>query len=201
MSDESGKFEIYVRPFSVNAAGTAIEPGGKWLISTGGGRSPKWNSNGRELYYQASDRKMMAVEITTSPAFRAGDSPADWTRRPGDGLGFHSGRQTFSDHSGKSRQTGAVYCGAQLASRIEAIIRWREPIAGIDAAEKRLAGLGRGNPSIYGMCTRSGGAIEAGQGSRFVIVYFNSESGSFFLNILRRESDETFISPLEKRRP
>jgi hypothetical protein len=30
------------------------------------------------------------------------------------------------------------------------------------------------------MCTRSGGAIEAGQGSRFVIVYFNSESGSFF---------------------
>jgi hypothetical protein len=95
MSDESGKFEIYVRPFSVNAAGTAIEPGGKWLISTGGGRSPKWNSNGRELYYQASDRKMMAVEITTSPAFRAGDSRpiglvapgTDWDSTP-DGKRF-----------------------------------------------------------------------------------------------------------------
>jgi Tol biopolymer transport system component len=70
-SDESGKFEIYVRPFSVNAAGTATELGGKWLISSGGGSNPRWRSDGRELYYQASDQKIMAVEITTSPAFRA----------------------------------------------------------------------------------------------------------------------------------
>ncbi len=35
-SDESGRFEVYVRPFSMNAAGTSVEVGGKWPISNGG---------------------------------------------------------------------------------------------------------------------------------------------------------------------
>jgi len=72
MSNESGKFEVYVRPFSGSPAGTA-EAGGKWPISTKGGVLPKWRGDGRVLYYQGLDQKMMAVEITTSPAFRAGE--------------------------------------------------------------------------------------------------------------------------------
>ena len=71
-SNESGKYEIYVRPFTVSPAGKAIDSGGKWLISSGGGVLPKWTSNGREIYYRAPNQKIMAVEITTSPAFRAG---------------------------------------------------------------------------------------------------------------------------------
>lgn len=42
-SDESGQFEIYVRPFPKVA-------GGRWLISTAGGVQPLWARNGQELF-------------------------------------------------------------------------------------------------------------------------------------------------------
>jgi len=67
ISDESGRFEVYVQPYP--------GPGGKWQISTEGGTEPIWNSNGRELFYRSSD-KIMAVEITTQPSFSAGKSKA-----------------------------------------------------------------------------------------------------------------------------
>jgi len=63
VSDESGRFEIYVQPYP--------GPGGKWQISTEGGTEPAWNPNGRELFYR-SGNKMMAVDITNQPAFAVG---------------------------------------------------------------------------------------------------------------------------------
>jgi Tol biopolymer transport system component len=63
VSDESGRFEIYVQPYP--------GPGGKWQISTEGGTEPVWNRNGRELFYRSGD-KMMAVDISTQPSFAAG---------------------------------------------------------------------------------------------------------------------------------
>jgi eukaryotic-like serine/threonine-protein kinase len=63
ISDESGRPEIYVKPYP--------GPGGKWQISTEGGNEPAWNRNGRELFFR-SGSKMMAVEVTTQPTFSAG---------------------------------------------------------------------------------------------------------------------------------
>jgi eukaryotic-like serine/threonine-protein kinase len=63
VSDESGRFEIYVQPYP--------GPGGKWQISTEGGMEPVWNPKGRELFYRSGD-KMMAVDIATQPGFAAG---------------------------------------------------------------------------------------------------------------------------------
>jgi serine/threonine-protein kinase len=63
LSNESGRPEIYVQPYP--------GPGGKWQISTDGGTEPLWNRNGRELFYRAGN-KMMAVQVTTEPAFTAG---------------------------------------------------------------------------------------------------------------------------------
>jgi len=71
-SDESGRQEIYVSPFSPNPNGTASAARGKWLISTGGGVEPQWRGDGRELYYLAPDGKLMAVDVTTKPVFQAG---------------------------------------------------------------------------------------------------------------------------------
>jgi Tol biopolymer transport system component len=71
-SDESGHFEIYVRSFAMNSAGTAVEAGSKWQISNGSGVEPCWRGDGRELYYRALDGKVMAVEIATNPEFRPG---------------------------------------------------------------------------------------------------------------------------------
>jgi Tol biopolymer transport system component len=61
-SDESGKVEVYVTAFP--------GPGGKWPISTEGGRAPLWAPGGRELFYR-KDKKVMRVAVTTSPAFSA----------------------------------------------------------------------------------------------------------------------------------
>ncbi|MGB2663038.1 MAG: protein kinase [Candidatus Acidiferrum sp.] len=63
VSDESGRWEIYVQPYP--------GPGGKWQISTDGGMEPVWNPNGREIFYRKGD-KMMAVDISTQPSFSAG---------------------------------------------------------------------------------------------------------------------------------
>jgi Tol biopolymer transport system component len=72
LSDESGRVEVYVRPFSSSAAGSPPVTG-KWQVSKGAGQAlPFWRADGKELYYLAADRKMMAVELTTSPTFKAG---------------------------------------------------------------------------------------------------------------------------------
>ena len=63
VSDESGRFEIYVRPFP--------GPGEKWPISVEGGSEPVWPRHGRQLFYRAGDA-MMAVDVETSPTFSAG---------------------------------------------------------------------------------------------------------------------------------
>jgi Tol biopolymer transport system component len=84
MSDESGSFEVYVRPFP--------GPGGKWQVSTSGGRYPKWSRNGKELFYRTGDSKIMVVTYAASgDSFRA-DKPQLWS--PGQfterGLSFYN---------------------------------------------------------------------------------------------------------------
>ncbi len=54
-SDESGKFEVYVQSFP--------EPRAKFQISAGGGTYPEWSPDGRELYFLASDRRLMVVGL------------------------------------------------------------------------------------------------------------------------------------------
>lgn len=61
-SNESGREEVYVQPFP--------GPGGKWMISTGGGNSPRWSRNGHELFY-VNGNKMMSVAVETKPTFKA----------------------------------------------------------------------------------------------------------------------------------
>ena len=71
-SDESGKYEVYVRPFP--------GPGGKWWqISAGGGSYPTWSRNGKELFYRGPDLKIMVAGYAESgDSFRA-DKPRVWS--------------------------------------------------------------------------------------------------------------------------
>ncbi len=69
-SNESGQPEVYVQPYP--------GPGERTQISVEGGTRPAWARDGRELFYRILPqeppwkRKMMAVSITTDPAFTAG---------------------------------------------------------------------------------------------------------------------------------
>jgi len=61
-ANDTGRDEIYVRPFPTG--------GGTWQISTEGGATPRWSSNGRELFYLADDTLMVAA-IAPGHAFQA----------------------------------------------------------------------------------------------------------------------------------
>jgi serine/threonine protein kinase len=63
-SDESGQFEVYVRPFP--------GPGPKRLVSSGGGTEPRWRGDGREIFYRIGDA-VMGAEVAMSPSFRTSD--------------------------------------------------------------------------------------------------------------------------------
>ena len=63
VSNETGRSEIYVRPF----AGS----GGPQQISTDGGREPAWPRTGHELFFRNGD-EMMGVDVTTTPTLKAG---------------------------------------------------------------------------------------------------------------------------------
>jgi len=64
-SDESGRFQVYVRPFPPAS--------GLTQISIAGGTQPELRRDGKELFYISSDGKLTAVPVTTDGAtFSAG---------------------------------------------------------------------------------------------------------------------------------
>ncbi|HEU5258703.1 MAG TPA: hypothetical protein VFU28_22100 [Vicinamibacterales bacterium] len=58
-SNESGRYEIYIRTFP--------EAGGKWQISPAGGTQPRFRRDGGELFYVAPDTRLMAVTLRLKP--------------------------------------------------------------------------------------------------------------------------------------
>jgi len=66
-SDESGRPEIYLRPFSPPGAATA-SAGGQWQVSKGGGQFARWRGDGKELFYYSGDSQITTVAIQTRPS-------------------------------------------------------------------------------------------------------------------------------------
>lgn len=67
-SNESGRPEIYVRPFvPPGAKGTAAAAAGvQWPVSTTGGVFPAWRPDSKELYFLNPAGAMMAAPITVT---------------------------------------------------------------------------------------------------------------------------------------
>jgi tRNA A-37 threonylcarbamoyl transferase component Bud32 len=78
VSDETGRAEVYVRPFpDLN--------GGRWQVSASGGFAPLWARTGREIFYLSGDQSMVAVPFASgaTPTFGA---PTPLFRMPSDRL-------------------------------------------------------------------------------------------------------------------
>jgi Tol biopolymer transport system component len=58
-SDESGRYEIYVRPFPSGP--------GKWKISINGGELPRWRQDGKELFFISPEGTLMAAAVKAVP--------------------------------------------------------------------------------------------------------------------------------------
>jgi serine/threonine-protein kinase len=69
-STESGRGEVYVRPFP--------GPGGQQQISTGGGGYGTWSRARHELFYNENGRIMVAAYAVEGDAFRA-EQPRPWS--------------------------------------------------------------------------------------------------------------------------
>jgi Tol biopolymer transport system component len=63
-SDESGAWEIYVTSFPGAA--------GKWQVSRGGGTEPRWQGDGKELFYIAPSGMLTAVPVDATSVFATG---------------------------------------------------------------------------------------------------------------------------------
>jgi len=63
-SDESGRFEVYVRSFAPG--------GGQFQISRNGGWAPRWRGDGNEIFFLGLGGAMMAADVTLGKAVQAG---------------------------------------------------------------------------------------------------------------------------------
>jgi len=71
LSNESGHGEVYVRPFPA-------KPEGKWQVSSGGSRYAFWAKNGRELFYEGVDSRIMIVDYTVKGDSFVPGKPRVW---------------------------------------------------------------------------------------------------------------------------
>ena len=70
-SDESGRLEVYVRPFP--------GPGGKRQISSAGGRLPIWSHKGTQLFFENPDNHIMVMDYEVKTESFARGTPRVWS--------------------------------------------------------------------------------------------------------------------------
>ena len=80
-SNESGRLEIYVRPFPASDTGVKVQ------VSNNGGTWPIWSSKGREILYRSGDQAMAVAYTATADSFSA-DKPRVVMTTPGTSPGF-----------------------------------------------------------------------------------------------------------------
>lgn len=81
--NESDSYEIYVMEMA--------KGGGRWQISSGGGRMPVWSRDGKHLYYMSPSWDLVEVPISTSGKFTIGQ-PQVLFRQPLSTEGFGGSR-------------------------------------------------------------------------------------------------------------
>ena len=109
-SDESGRWELYVRPFP--------GPGDKWLVSQGGGGfNAIWTRDGRQIVFRRGSQ-FLAVDVDTSAGFAIG------TPRP-----LFAGRYRRTGRDFDASTDGARFVamrndGARTTDRLDVVLDW-----------------------------------------------------------------------------
>jgi serine/threonine protein kinase len=119
--------EVYVRPFP------EVDKG-RWQVSTGGGHSPLWSPDGRELFFRNGDA-VMAVPVKTNPSFRF-ETPKILFRGTYLSPVFLSGDWTFAawdiSTDGKRflmiKESGAATPAAAGPRKINIVVNWTEEL-------------------------------------------------------------------------
>lgn len=72
--DESGSMEVFVSAFSPHDP----QPGGKWKVTTGGGRGPRWSRDGSEVFFRSPNNHLMSVAVHAKGDSFLADEPRQW---------------------------------------------------------------------------------------------------------------------------
>ena len=116
-SNESGRYEVYVRPFP--------GPGGQWQISTAGGSTARWGHDGKELYYVSLDGNLMAVPINTQGTTLEPGKPMELFRiRSELGAGVVRGQYAVAPDG---RFLVNVATGDATSFPITLVLNWKPP--------------------------------------------------------------------------
>ncbi len=128
-SNESGRFEVYVRPFP--------EAGGKWQVSTDGGREPRWSKRGDELFFR-TEGKLRSVPIQLAPhAVSIGESVERLTVGQYAGS-FSSTYDLLPDGSGAIALRTVQHSGeADTRRRVRLTFNWFERLRELTATAKK----------------------------------------------------------------
>jgi hypothetical protein len=124
-SDESGTFEVYVRPFPSGA--------GRWRISTAGGDQPLWRADGRELYYRQPGTprsRIMAVQVKASAegSFSGSEPQLLFEHRLAPWVTESLNRWTYSVTS--DGQRFLVLSKPEVQEEIHVVSNWTQTIEG-----------------------------------------------------------------------
>jgi hypothetical protein len=130
-SNESGRHEIYIRPFAPpKTPGGAADPGGgKWQVSVAGGQVPVWRADGRELYYLALNGDMMVTPITIRAATLEVGKPARLFPMRIHGGGHDSGQGRQYDVTKDGRFLINTVIDEAVPAPITLIQNWQPPSA------------------------------------------------------------------------
>ncbi|MFN0120174.1 MAG: protein kinase domain-containing protein, partial [Blastocatellia bacterium] len=113
ISDESGRFEVYVQRFPAG--------GGRRQVSTGGAVGPRWRRDGRELFYHAADGKLMAVPVGSGENFEAGVAAAVCEFRSGN---ISSGLAAYTVTGDGQRFLVNAIVDAEPRAPLTVVVNW-----------------------------------------------------------------------------
>jgi Tol biopolymer transport system component/predicted Ser/Thr protein kinase len=132
-TNESGQNEVFVQPWP--------GPGPRIQVSSEGGTDPMWSRGGKELFYRNGD-KMMVVEVTTQPTFRASRPRLLWESHFSHGMSSSCGppgtTEANYDVTGDGQRFLMVKDLAQdvASTRIVVVLNFAEELKRLTAAAK-----------------------------------------------------------------
>ncbi|HEX3927310.1 MAG TPA: protein kinase [Gemmatimonadales bacterium] len=90
VSNEAVTPEVYVRPFPNSSSG-------RWQVSNGGGGSPAWSADGKELFFINSANRIVAAELGAGPGFSVKEVKPLFDAMRMSYIGYHQAFETTKD--------------------------------------------------------------------------------------------------------
>jgi len=125
-SNESGRYEIYVKPFP--------DPKGRWQVSTEGGGEARWSATAKEIIYRR-ESQYMAVPVETAGTFRAGQ-PRLFLNQNLPRITAASSAVFTLSHDGKRILVVVPPQAASSGIQLEVTTNWTEELLHATAAQK-----------------------------------------------------------------